>query len=229
MQCQDRNAYTSLILGYGMQREGHVSLKLFDEMITNNIEVDYVTMVAVFSACSHSGPVNQGQLLFTKMVDVICIAPRVEHFSCMVDLYSREGLVRMAEEIIDEMPCQPTAAMLATLIEACRVHGKIEIGDRAARRLLAMRTRNPGHYKLISNLYISAKCWPELATVRSLMSSMELEMIPTHALLDLGYDICPAEHDDYLNHEVHGGLSDDMSDIDSYSGEEVKSNEAFGG
>jgi pentatricopeptide repeat protein len=230
MQCQDKNAYTSLILGYGMQREGHVSLKLFDEMIANNIEVDHVTMVAVLSACSHSGLVNQGQLLFTKMVDVLCIAPRVEHFSCMVDLYSREGLVRMAEEIIDKMPSQPTPAMLATLIEACRVHGKMEIGDRAAKRLLAMRTRDPGHYKLISNLYISAKCWPELAKVRSLMSSMELEIIPTHALLDSGYDICPAEHDDdYLNHEVHDGLSDDMTDIDSYSGEEVKCNEAFGG
>jgi hypothetical protein len=95
----------------------------------------------------------------------------------MVDLYSREGLVRMPEEIIDRMPCQPTAAMLVTLVEACRVHGKIEIGDRDAKRLLVTRTRNPGHYKPISNLYISAKCWPELAKVRSLMSSMELEMI----------------------------------------------------
>jgi len=55
MQCQDRHAYTSLILGYGMQREGLVSLKLFDEMIANNIKVDHVTMVAVLSACSHSG------------------------------------------------------------------------------------------------------------------------------------------------------------------------------
>ncbi|GJN12622.1 hypothetical protein PR202_ga30915 [Eleusine coracana subsp. coracana] len=229
MQCRDKNAYTSLILGYGMQRVGHVSLKLFHEMIANNIEVDHVTMVAVLSACVHSGLVSQGRQLFTNMVDVFCIAPRVEHFSCMVDLYSREGMVTKAEEVIDKMPCQPTPAMLATLIEACRVHGKIEIGDRAAKRLLAMRTRNPGHYKLTANLYISAKHWPELAKVRSLMSSMELDVIPTHARLESGYDIGPAEHDDYLNHEVHGGLSDDLTDIDSCSGDEVKCNEAFGG
>uniref|UniRef100_A0A804PQD3 Pentatricopeptide repeat-containing protein n=1 Tax=Zea mays TaxID=4577 RepID=A0A804PQD3_MAIZE len=151
MQCQDRHAYTSLILGYGMQREGHLSLKLFDEMIVNNIKVDHVTMVAVLSACSHSGLVAQGQLRFAQMYDVFCIAPRVEHFSCMVDLYCREGLLSMAEEIVNKMPFQPTAAMLATLIEACRIHGKTEIGDRAAKRLLAMRTNNPGKY--VNNLY----------------------------------------------------------------------------
>ncbi|KAL6659557.1 hypothetical protein ACP70R_003597 [Stipagrostis hirtigluma subsp. patula] len=229
MQCQDSNAYTSLILGYGMQREGHLSLKLFDEMIANNIKVDHVTMVTVLSACSHSGLVTQGQLLFTKMFDVFGIAPRVEHFSCMVDLYCREGLLRMAEEIINEMPFQPTAAMLATLIEACRVHGRTEIGDGAAKKLLAMRTDNPGHYKLIANMYISAKRWPELAKVRSLMSAMELNMIPTHSLLESEHDICAVKQDDCLNHGVHVGFSDDISDTDFSSSEEVKCNEAFGG
>jgi pentatricopeptide repeat protein len=229
MQCQDRHAYTSLILGYGMQREGHLSLKLFDEMIANNIKVDHVTMVAVLSACSHSGLVTQGQLRFAEMFDVFCIAPRVEHFSCMVDLYCREGLLSMAEEIINKMPFQPTAAMLATLIEACRIHGKTEVGDRAAKRLLAMRTNNPGHYKLIANMYISAKRWPELAKVRSLMSVMELNMIPTHALLESECGICPVEQDCSLNGSMHGGLSDDMTDTDFSSSEEVKCNEAFGG
>ncbi|CAL5009576.1 unnamed protein product [Urochloa decumbens] len=229
MQCQDRHTYTSLILGYGIQREGHVSLKLFDEMIANNIKVDHVTMVAVLSACSHSGLVTQGQLRFAEMIDVFCIAPRVEHFSCMVDLYCREGLLRMAEEMISKMPFQPTAAMLATLIEACRIHGKIEIGDRAAKRLLAMRTNNPGHYKLIANMYISATRWPELAKVRSLMSVMELNMIPTHSVLESEYDICPVEQDYCLNRSMHGGLSGDMTDTDFSSSEEVKFNEAFGG
>lgn len=229
MQCQDSHAYTSLILGYGMQREGLVSLELFDEMIANNIKVDHVTMVAVLSACSHSGLVTQGQLRFADMIDVFYITPRVEHFSCMVDLYCREGLLSTAEEIINKMPFQPTAAMLATLIEACRIHGKTEIGDRAAKRLLAMRTNNPGHYKLIANMYISAKRWPELAKVRSLMSAMELNMIPTHSLLESEHDICPVRQDYFLNHSIHGSMSDDMTDIDFSSSEEVKFKEAFGG
>lgn len=229
MQCRDRHAYTSLILGYGMQREGHVSLTLFDEMIANSIEPDHVTMVAVLSACSYSRLVTQGQLLFAKMVSIFGIAPRVEHFSCMVDLYSREGLLKMAEEIIDKMPFQPTAAMLATIIGACRIHGNTEIGDQAAKKLLTMRTNDPDHYKLMAIMYIRAKCWPELAKVRSLMSTMELNMIPSHSLLQSEYDIYPVEQDDCLNHGAHGGQSDQMTDTDISSSEEVKCNEAFGG
>ncbi|KAF0900809.1 hypothetical protein E2562_035306 [Oryza meyeriana var. granulata] len=229
MQFRDKHAYTSLVLGYGLQREGHVSLKLFDEMIENSIEPDHVTMVAVLSACSHSGLVTQGQLLFAKMVSIFGIAPRVEHFSCMVDLYSREGLLKMAQEIIDKMPFQPTAAMLATLIEACRIHGNMEIGDRAAKKLLAMRTNNPGHYRLIANMYLAAKCWPELAKVRSLMSTMELNMIPSHSLLESEYDVCSVKQADFLNHVAHGFSFDHLTDTDSSSSEEVKCNEAFGG
>lgn len=229
MQFRDKHAYTSLVLGYGLQREGHVSLKLFDEMIVNSIEPDHVTFVAVLSACSHSGLVTQGQLLFAKMVSIFGIAPRVEHFSCMVDLYCREGLLKMAEVIIDKMPFQPTAAMLATLIEACRIHGNTEIGDRAAKKLLAMRTNNPGHYRLIANMYIAAKCWPELAKVRSLMSTLELNMIPSHSLLESEYDVCPVEQDNFLNHVTYGLSSDHLTDTDSSSSEEVKCSEAFGG
>uniref|UniRef100_A0A0D9X3R6 Protein kinase domain-containing protein n=1 Tax=Leersia perrieri TaxID=77586 RepID=A0A0D9X3R6_9ORYZ len=229
MQFRDKHAYTSLILGYGLQREGHVSLKLFDDMIENSIEPDHVTMVALLSACSYSRLVTQGQLLFAQMASVFGIAPRVEHFSCTVDLYCREGLLKMAEEIIDKMPFQPTAAMLATLIEACRIHGYMEVGDRAAKKLLAMRTNNPGHYKLIANMYIEAKCWPELANVRSLMSTMELNMIPSHSLLESEYDACPVEQDDFLNHVVHGCSFDYLTDTDSSSSEEVKCSEAFGG
>ncbi|PNT66521.1 hypothetical protein BRADI_3g13540v3 [Brachypodium distachyon] len=229
MELRDKHAYTSLILGYGMQREGHVSLKLFDEMIANCIEPDHVTMVAALSACSHSGLVTQGQLLFTKMFAVFGTAPRVEHFSCMVDLYCREGLLKMAEEIIGKMQFQPTPAMLATLVEACLIHGNIEIGERAAKKLLTMRTNNPGHYKLIANMYIFAKCWPELAKVRSLMSTIELAMIPSHSLLESVYDICPGEQDNYLKHGMYCGLSDRTTDTDSSSSEEVKCSEAFGG
>ena len=54
-------------------------------------------------------------------------------------------------------------------------------------------------------------------------------MIPTHSLLESEYGICPVEQDYCLNHSTHRGLSDDMTDIDFSSSEEVKFNEAFGG
>ncbi|XP_072974445.1 pentatricopeptide repeat-containing protein At1g71490 isoform X1 [Typha angustifolia] len=224
----DKIPYTSLILGYGIQGEGTNSLKLFNEMISRGIEPDHITMVAILSACSHSGLVVEGQILFDKMVAVHGIIPRLEHFSCMVDLYSQAGLLRTAEEIIDRMPLQPSAAMLATLIEACRIHGNINIGERAAKKLLEMRSDNPSHYVVIQNMYASARCWQELAMVRSLMIKMGLRKGPSHSWLHLGYDLYPFQLEDNLKQQEHiifmllEGLSDHMRDVGFTCNEEVK-------
>ncbi|CAL9069410.1 unnamed protein product [Musa banksii] len=52
---RDQVSYTSMIAGYGIQGEGTVSLKLFNQMIDSGIKPDHINMVAVLSACSHSG------------------------------------------------------------------------------------------------------------------------------------------------------------------------------
>ncbi|KAJ6687990.1 PENTATRICOPEPTIDE REPEAT-CONTAINING PROTEIN [Salix koriyanagi] len=133
---RDEVTYTSLIAGYGIQGEGKTALKLFDEMIKHRIKPDQVTMVAVLSACSHSGLVTEGNALFKKMSTLYGIVPAVEHFSCIVDLFGGAGLLNKAKKVITSMPYRPTTAMWATLIGACRIHGNTEIGEWAAEKLL---------------------------------------------------------------------------------------------
>ncbi|XP_038973064.1 pentatricopeptide repeat-containing protein At1g71490-like [Phoenix dactylifera] len=162
--------------------KGITSLKLFNEMIDCGIEPDHITMVAVLSACSHSG------LSITL---------------AMVDLYGRAGLLRKAEEIIDQMPLQPSAAMLATLVEACRVHGNIKIGERFAKKLLEMKSDNPSHYVLIANMYASARCWQKLAKVRILMRDMGIQKAPSCSWLDLGNNLYPFQVDSTSKERLH--------------------------
>ncbi|MFS7922781.1 putative tetratricopeptide-like helical domain superfamily [Helianthus anomalus] len=183
---RDEVTYTSLIAGYGVQGEGQTAVDLFEEMIQSNIKPDHVTMVAVLSACSHSALVNQGQTLFKKMYNVYDIKPRLEHFSCMVDLYGRAGLLRKAEEIISTMPYDPTPAMWATIIGACRIHGNRELGEFAGEKLLEMRPRNSGYYVLMANLYADYGCWEKLAEVRVLMRELGVNKVPGCAWLDVG-------------------------------------------
>ncbi|KAF9592248.1 hypothetical protein IFM89_012824 [Coptis chinensis] len=135
MSVKDKVTYTSLIAGYGMQGRGHWALKLFDEMNMSGIEADHITMVAVLSACSHSGLVDEGQMMFAKMINVYRINPRIEHFSCMVDLFGNAGLLRKAVQIITEMPYRPSHAMLATLVSASRIYGNTTIMDWATKML----------------------------------------------------------------------------------------------
>ncbi|KAI3807092.1 hypothetical protein L1987_23014 [Smallanthus sonchifolius] len=183
---RDEVTYTSLIAGYGIQGEGQMAVDLFEEMIWSNIKPDHVTMVAVLSACSHSALVDQGQTLFKRMYSVYDITPRLEHFSCMVDLYGRAGLLGKAEGIISTMPYAPTPAMWATVIGACRIHGNKELGEFAAEKLLEMRPRNSGYYVLMANLYADYGCWEKLSEVRVLMRELGVNKVPGCAWLDLG-------------------------------------------
>ena len=103
------------------------------------------------------------------MIDSYGIAPQMEHYSCMVDLLARAGLVKKAEELLHKAPLPPTAAMWAALVGACQVYENTEIGERAAKKLQEMGTDNSGHYVLIANLYAAAGCWDDLAKVRTMI------------------------------------------------------------
>lgn len=218
---KDEVTYTSLIAGYGIQGKGQAAIELFQEMISFDIKPDHVTMIAVLSACSHSGLVGRGQILFEKMSTVYGITPHLEHFACMVDLYGRAGLLKKAVEMIRGMPYQPTAAMWATLIGACRIHGNTELGEWAAEKLLEMRPQHSGYYVSIANMFAAAGCWHKLAKVRTFMRDLGVKKDPGCAWLDDGAGIAPFLVGDTSNtktEEIYpllGGLSKQVAE-DSY-------------
>ncbi|KAH6789664.1 Tetratricopeptide repeat superfamily protein [Perilla frutescens var. frutescens] len=230
---RDAVSYTSMINGYGVQGDGKVALKLFEEMIKSQIKPDHIAMVAVLSACSHSGFINQGQLLFEKMQIVYGINPLLEHFSCMVDLYGRAGLLNKAKEIILRMPYKPTSELWATLIGACLIHGNKDIGEWAAEKLLELKPRHSGHCVLISNMYAAAGCWGKLVEVRSFMRDLGVRKDPGCAWVDIGAGFSPFLVEDTSNSQsdeiflLLRGLTRQMKDVDhaawvdSEAGEEI--------
>lgn len=188
MSIKNEVTYTSLIVGYGIQGYGEVASKLFDHMIDFGIKPDHVTMVAILSACSRSGLVTRGRQLFDNMSSLYGIDPCVEHFTCMVDLYGRAGLFEEAEDFLSKIPCdQQTPAMWITLIGACRIHKNMELGVRAAKKLLDMRPRKCGYYVLIANMYAAAECWNQLAHIRKCMKDLGVRKDFGSAWLDLRY------------------------------------------
>ncbi|XVE52858.1 hypothetical protein DITRI_Ditri02bG0158100 [Diplodiscus trichospermus] len=220
MRKRDEVTYTSLIAGYGMQGEGQAAIQLFKEMINLQIKPDHVTMVAVLSACSHCGLVIEGQLWFEKMQSVYGIIPRLEHFSCMVDLYGRAGLLNKAKETITRMPYKPSAAMWATLLGACRIHGNTDIGEWAAEKLLELRPENSGYYVLIANMYAAAGCWSKLAKVRTSMRDLGVKKSPGCTWIDVGSIFYPFVVGDTINpyaQEIYQVL-DGLTELMKYAG-----------
>lgn len=231
LSTRDEVTYTSMILGYGMKGDGGIAVKLFEEMCKFNIKPDHVTMVAVLTACSHSGLVIQGQLLFKKMFDVYGIIPRIEHYACMADLYGRAGFLNKAKEVITGMPCKPTSAMWATLIGACRIHGNTVMGEWAAGKLLEMRPDHSGYYVLIANMYAAAGCWSKLAQVRTYMRDLGVRKSPGCAWVDVGNEFSSFLVGDTSNshaseiYPLMDGLNEVMKDAGYIRSEELISSE----
>lgn len=229
---KDVVTYTSLISGYGILGEGEVALRLFEEMNSSGIKPDHITFVAVLSACSHSGLLKQGHLLFEKMWSVYGLNPCMEHYACMVDLFGRAGLFKKAKEIIRRMPCEPSADMWATLVGACQIHRHIDLGEWAAEKLMALRPRNSGYYVLIANMYAAAGCWDKLARVRTFMRDLGLLKPPGCAWVDIGSGFEPFLVGDpsmELSHDIFPlleGLTENMKDA-GYVAEYVIDCEGF--
>ncbi|KAJ0260169.1 Pentatricopeptide repeat-containing protein [Hirschfeldia incana] len=172
---RDLVSWNSMISGYAQHGEATKALDVFKEMKRRKVEMDGVTFIGVFAACTHAGLVEEGEKYFDIMVRECKIAPTKEHHSCMVDLYSRAGLLEKAVEVIDNMPYPAGSTIWRTVLAACRVHKKQELGKLAAKKIIDMRPEDSAAYVLLSNMYAESGDWQERAKVRKLMEERNVK------------------------------------------------------
>ncbi|KAJ4825589.1 putative pentatricopeptide repeat-containing protein [Turnera subulata] len=168
-----RNVYSwnSMISGYARHGHGEKALKRFRQMKLAGESPDHVTFVGVLSACSHVGMVDEGFNHFKSMTQVYGLAPRIEHYSCMVDLLGRAGNFEKLENFINDMPMKPNVLIWRTVLGACCQANacKTELGMRAAEMLFQLDPHNAANYVLLSNMYASKAMWVDMAKTRRAM------------------------------------------------------------
>jgi pentatricopeptide repeat protein len=129
-------------------------------MCAEGVEVNSITLGALLSACSHAGLLNEGLCYFDSMGFVYNISATLEHCSCMVDLLGRAGHLQDAEDFINQMSCEPDAAVWRTLLGACRIHDNVEMGEHVAKRVLELDPGNAADYVvLLPNINTAAVKW----------------------------------------------------------------------
>ncbi|XP_055824201.1 putative pentatricopeptide repeat-containing protein At5g09950 [Solanum dulcamara] len=168
-----RNIYSwnSMISGYARHGHGHKALDLFTKMKLDGQTPDHVTFVGVLSACSHVGFVEQGMDYFDSMSKQYGLTPRIEHFSCMVDILGRAGQMNKLEDFINKMPLKPNALIWRTVLGACGRAStrKTDLGRKAAHMLLELEPHNAVNYVLLANMYASGGKWEDVAEARRAM------------------------------------------------------------
>ncbi|MCD7450658.1 hypothetical protein HAX54_007844 [Datura stramonium] len=167
-------SWTVMITGYGKYGLGGEAVELFKKMHMDSIEPDEVSYLALLTACSHSGLVQESEEYFSKLCNSSCLKPSVEHYACMVDILGRAGRVREAKVVIENMPVKPNVGIWQTLLGACRVHKNVEIGREVGEILLKLDGNNPVNYVMMSNIFADARLWEECEGLRGLVKAKGL-------------------------------------------------------
>ncbi|KAJ4842498.1 hypothetical protein Tsubulata_027089 [Turnera subulata] len=85
------------VLGYAQFGKANETIELFDKMVDHVLEPDAVTFMGVLSACSRAGLVERGRQYFRSRIERYRIIPDREHYTCMIDRFSRGGRIYAAE------------------------------------------------------------------------------------------------------------------------------------
>lgn len=179
----DLIGWTAMVVSYAQHGKGAEALCVYELMKKEGIKPDPVTFVGVLSACSHSGLVDEAYFHLNSMVKDYGIQPGYRHYACMVDLLGRCGKLKEAEELINNMPIEPDALVWGTLLAACKVHGDIELGKLAARKVMELKPSDTGAYVSLSNICADMGLWEEVLNVRNLMKGARVTKEPGWSFL----------------------------------------------
>lgn len=174
----DVASWNILLTGHAQRGQGVLASALFDEMIENEVKPDEITFVALLCAFSRSGMVAEGLHYFNIMEAKYGITANLKHYASMVDLLGRAGKLDDAFELIENMPMKPDAAVWGALLNACRIHRRVELGELAAKRIFEMGNQSVGYYALLCDLYSDSGKWDEVAKLRKAMREMGLATDP---------------------------------------------------
>ncbi|GJU76029.1 pentatricopeptide repeat-containing protein [Tanacetum coccineum] len=177
--------WTTVIAGLALHGFGKEALEIFSIMEKSHVKPNDVTLIAVLSACSHSGLVKSGRWYFNNLLSKYRIKPRIEHYGCMIDLLGRAGCLSEAQELLKQMPFEPNAAIWGSLLAASRLYGNVELGENALERLVKLEPNNSGNFSLLSNIYAAEGHWSESGSIRKSMRDNGVKKISGVSCIEL--------------------------------------------
>ncbi|XP_027903259.1 pentatricopeptide repeat-containing protein At5g13270, chloroplastic isoform X1 [Vigna unguiculata] len=170
----DTIAWTAIISAHAYHGKASEALGLFKEMQRSGVKPNAVTFIGLLNACSHSGLVKEGKQFLDSMSDEYGVNPTIDHYNCMIDIYSRAGMLQEAHEMIRSLPLEPDVMSWKSLLGGCWSHRNLEIGMIAADNIFRLDPLDSATYVIMFNLYSLAGKWDEAAKFRKMMAERNL-------------------------------------------------------
>ncbi|KAE9620987.1 putative tetratricopeptide-like helical domain, DYW domain-containing protein [Lupinus albus] len=177
--------WNAMIGGLAMHGKATEAMNIFEQMKAEKVSPNKVTFVALLNACSHGYMVKEGKFYFRSMASDYGINPEIEHYGCMVDLLSRAGLLKEAEEMIASMPMAPDVAIWGALLNACRIYKDMERGYRIGKIIKEIDPNHIGCHVLLGNIYSTSGRWNDARMLREKNDSSERKKVPGCSSIEL--------------------------------------------
>ncbi|CAM4834547.1 unnamed protein product [Rotaria magnacalcarata] len=157
--------YTSMMNAYARNGMGYEAIDLYNK-IHENIR-DRVSHICVLNACSHSGLIDQAQMIFNKIDKT-----SVEIVTAMIDCLSRMGMFDQAENLVEdyEKSNLPNLIMYTAMLSAARNYRLVALSEKLYNRMRLLFPDDNSHLIsasiLLSNIYSSLGYNQEVKEIR---------------------------------------------------------------
>ncbi|KAG0488123.1 hypothetical protein HPP92_006934 [Vanilla planifolia] len=162
-------SWNSMISAYGLHGHGEKAINLFTTMTQQGIQPTKSTFIALLSACTHSGLIEEGCKHYNLMKEEFGVEPTTEHNVCMVEMLGRDGRTCEAFEFLKKLGIRAEPGTLGALLSACVDHDDLAIGKAVAEQLFCLEPDNFGYHVSLSNLYAYHGMWSMAEQVRNLV------------------------------------------------------------
>lgn len=171
-------SWNAVLCGYAQNGRGKEAIDFYQKMTFAGCKPNGVTLLSLLWACNHAGLVDEGYSYFNqaRLDNPSMLKP--EHYACMVDLLSRSGQFKQAEEFIHDLPFDPGIGFWKALLGGCQIHSNVELGEFAAQRILALDPGDVSSYVMMSNAHSAAGKWQSVSILRREMKEKGMKRIP---------------------------------------------------
>ncbi|GMH20033.1 hypothetical protein Nepgr_021874 [Nepenthes gracilis] len=177
---KDLVSWNAMLFAYTLHGQAIQALQLHEEMVASGVTPDQVTFIGLLMACSHTGLIERGQLLFKCMESVHGLPHKMHHVACVVDLLCRGEYIAEARSLTEHYEGLYTGKKLSSeaVLGACSSKLDVRMGTKIGEYLMISEPGKDMSYVHLSNLYCASGQWQEAEMIRKAMADQGVRKMP---------------------------------------------------
>ncbi|KAM0028780.1 putative tetratricopeptide-like helical domain superfamily, DYW domain-containing protein [Helianthus debilis subsp. tardiflorus] len=136
MSERNMESWHCIINGYAANGLGDDGLEMYEQMRTVGLVPNEETFLAVLDSCAGADAIEEAFLHFEEMQKEYGIEPKIEHYLGLIGVFGKPGHLAEALEYVEKLPFEPTAEIWEAVMNYARIHGDVDLEDRAEEILI---------------------------------------------------------------------------------------------